>query len=343
MGMHAVAVPPHIPADVVGRFRALYDALNAERSWWEGATALRFAAVTALTCHGGPEDVAAAIRDRAEALKRRAGWFGDLRSEVRFVVAAILAQRLADGDAFMDEVDRVQGLFRAARLRRGGIHETLAILVLHLQAGGAAIGVDTVERFRAIYDEMKRYHWWLTGPEDFPCCALLTGLAGHPSEIGRRTEEHFQALSARGFRKGDPLQTAANLLAASELPADLAAERYKGLADAFRAADVAIWTTDYDELAMLTFLAHPIDRIVERTLAHRAEAATLKPAPDRVMTFNLGAAVAFCELAARDERMRPLTDVHALASLHAMLNAQAAAAAAAVASAAAASSAASGA
>ena len=342
MGVHAVAVKPHIPADVMGRFRALYAALNAERSWWEGATLLRYAAVTALTCHGAPEDVAAAIRDRAEALKRRAGWFGELRSEIRFVVAALLAQRLADGDAFMDEVERVQGLFRAARLRRGGAYETLAILVLHLHAEGASIGVDTVERFRAIYEEMKRYHWWLTGPDDFPCCALLTGLAGHPSEIGRRAEEHFQALSAKGFRKGDPLQTAANLLAASDLPAELAAERYKGLADGFRAADVAIWQTDYDELAILTFLAHPIDRIVARTLEHRAEVATLRPAPDRVMTFNLGAAVAFCELAAHDERMRPIVDAKAPAGLQGMLNAHAAAAATAAASAAAASAAGAG-
>jgi hypothetical protein len=342
MAMLAVAVKPHIPADVMGRFRALYDALNAERSWWEGAASLRFAAVAALTCHGSAADVAAAIRDRAEALKRRAGWFGELRSDVRFVVAALLAQRLADGDAFMDEVGRAQALFRAARLRRGGIYETLAILVLHLQGDGAALSVAAVERFRALYDEMKRYHWWLTGPDDFPCCALLAGLPGHPSEIGRRIEEHFQALSAKGFRKGDPLQTAANLLAASELPADVAAERYRGLADAFRAADVAIWQTDYDELAMLTFLKHPIDRIVERTLAHRAEVATLRPAPDRVMTFNLGAAIAFCELASRDERMRTLTDMKALADLHAMLNAQAAAAAAAAATAAAAASASAG-
>lgn len=339
--MPTVPVSPYIPDDVWERFQGLYDALNAERSWWEGATSLRFAAVSAITCHGEPEDVAAGIRDRAEALKRRAGWFGQTNSSIRFVLSAQLMQRLADGDVFMDEVERVQRLFRSAKLRRGGVYETLAILQLHLQNGGARIERELVERFQAIYEEMKHYHWWLTGPDDFPACALLAGLPDHPSEIGRRAEAHFRALSARGFKKGDPLQAAANLLAASDLPPEIAASRYKGLADAFRAEDVAIWQTDYDELAMLTFPKHPIETMVERTLHFRSLVGTLKPQPDRFMTFNLGAALAFCELVSHDDQMARITGAKAMADMQAMLNAQAAAACTAAAAAAIAGSAAS--
>jgi len=334
--MHAVPVQPHIPDNVWERFRGLYDALNEERSWWEGAATLRYAAVAAITCHGEPADVAAGIRDRADQLKRKAGWFGELNGPIRFVLSAQLTQRLADGEAFMDEVDRVRGLFRNAKLRRGGVYETLAILILFLHSGGASIGPGTVARFRDIYEEMKRYHWWLTGPDDFPACAVLTGLPDHPAEIGRRTEAHYQALSAKGFKAGDPLQTAANLLTVTDLPADIAASRYRGLADAFKAADVAIWQSDYDELAVLTFVKHPIDRVIERTLHFRAQVATLRPAPDRLMTFNLGAALAFCELVSHDEHMDRLTGAKAMAGMQAMLNAQAAAACGAAAAAAAA-------
>ena len=102
--------------------------------------------MAAITCHGEPADVAAGIRDRADQLKRRAGWFDDLNSSVRFVLSAVLMQRLADGDAFMDEVERVGGMFRNAKLRRGGVYETLAVLILHLQHEGRPIGPETVER-----------------------------------------------------------------------------------------------------------------------------------------------------------------------------------------------------
>lgn len=339
---HAMPVGLYIPDDVWGRFDALYTALNTERSWWEDATSLRFAAVTALTCHGDPRDVAAGIRDRAEALKRSAGWFGELHSPIRFIVSAMLMQRFTTVESFVEEVDHARALFRSAKLRRGGIYEVLAILILHLQRGGAPVTPDDVDRFKALYEEMKRYHWWLTGPDDFPACAILTGQEGHPSDIGRTIEDTYQALHDKGFKKGDPLQAAANLLYLSKLPPAMAAQRYKGLADAFKGEDVAIWQCDYDELAILSFINHPIDVIVARTLEYRTRLATLKPKPDHIMTFNLGAGLAFLDLVRLDENLVPITDAKALLDMQAVINAQAAAAAACAASAAAASAASSG-
>ncbi|MHC5019267.1 MAG: DUF4003 family protein [Planctomycetota bacterium] len=332
----------HIPEDVWGRFHALYGELNRERGWFEDAASLRFAAVTALTCHGDPADVAAGIRDRAAVLKKAAGWFGELKSSVRFIVAAMLMQRFVTVEAFLEELEHARVLFRAAKLRKGYIYEVLAILILQLQSGGRQLDRADVERFQALYEEMKRYHWWLTGPDDFPACAILTGRPGHPSDIGREIEEIYQALKAKGFKTGDPLQTAANLLYLANLPADMAAQRYKGLADAFRGADVAIWQCDYDELAILSFINHSIDRIVERTLDYRARLGALKPKPDHIMSFNLGASLAFLDLVRLDENLQQITDAKALQDMQAVINAQNAAAASIAASAAAAAAASGG-
>ena len=114
--------------------------------------------------------------------------------------------------AFLEEVERVRGLFRTVKLRRGGIYELMAILILRLQACRSPIEVATLERFKAIYQELKQYHWWLTGPNDFPACAILVGESDSPPAIASGIEEIYRALNDRGFSRGDPLQTAANLL-----------------------------------------------------------------------------------------------------------------------------------
>ncbi len=326
---------PHLPADPLNRFRDLYDVLNAERGWFGDPSSLRFAAMTAVTCQGSPTEVASAIRSMAEEIKRLSGWFGELNSSLRFIVSAILVLNRDSASDFLAEVERGRELFRQASLRRGGIYETMAILILRLQNDRGPITADAVVRFKAIYEEMKRHHWWLTGPDDFPACAILVGQEASPGEIGAAIERIYQALNETGFSTGDPLQTAANLLYLSRLDPDVAAERYFELANGFRQSGVAIWQSDYDELAILTFLNHPPYRVVERVLEHRKAMEELKPKPDRSLTFNLAASIAFLELVQLDENHESITDAKALMDMQSIINAQQAAAAAAASSAAA--------
>ena len=82
--------------------RDLYDALNAERGWFEGAATLRFAAMTAMCCPGTGREVAARIRKLADEIKAASGWFGPLTSELRFVVAAMLHEQ---GDTAAELLD----------------------------------------------------------------------------------------------------------------------------------------------------------------------------------------------------------------------------------------------
>ena len=332
---------PYLPEDPLERFTAIYAALNAERSWRESASPLRFAALTAVTCPGEAHEVAEAIRDMAAAVKERAGWFGQLNSPLRFILSAMLVQRGDDAGAFLAEVERVREMFREAGLRRGGIYETMAIWVLRTDADLGPVTVETVERMRALYEVMKGYHWWLTGPDDFPACAILVGQEGTPEAIGAAIEQIYRALHDLGSSRGNPLQSAANLLYLSRLEPREAARRFHALADGFRAADVAIWQSDYDEVAILAFLDHPTGRIVERVLDRRRHMAALRPKPDRSLTFNLAASIAFIELVRCDRELKQISDAKALLDMQAILNAQQAAACAAATSAAVAASSAS--
>ncbi|MHC4696657.1 MAG: DUF4003 family protein [Planctomycetota bacterium] len=328
---------PYLPDDPLARFRNMYEALNAERRWWREASPLRFAGMAALTCPGTPQAVATAIRRISSNIGSESGWVGRLDPRLRFIVATMLLARGDKARGFLKEVKRVRGMFRAAGLRRAAVYETMAILILRMHAQRAPITETKIRRFHAIYDEMKRHHWWLTGPDDFPACAILTGQKESPTHIGQAIEDIYQSLRAHGFSRGDPLQTAANILYLSRLNPREAARRYRSLAEGFRNNRVAIWQSDYDELAILTFLNHPAKRVVDHVLKNREAMKTLRPKPDRSLTFNLAASITFLELVRVDRNLKVITDVKALLDMQAIINAQQAAAAAAGASAAAAS------
>ncbi len=325
----------YLPADPMARFVGIYGALNADRGWGSDASCLRFAAMSAVTCRGEPNEVATAIRNTADKIKERSGWFGELTSSLRFIVSTMLVQNGDTPAGFLTEVERVKAMLREVGLRRGGIYETMAILILRVTAELEPVSIEAVRRFAALYEQMKRYHWWLTGPDDFPACAVLVGRDGSPEQIGSTIEQIFQALCDCGCGKGDPLQTAANLLYLADLEPLVAAGRFRDLADSFRSRGVSIWQSDYDELAILTFLDQPVEQIVAHVLDRRRDMEALRPAPGRSMTFNLAASIAFLELVQCDRDLKTITDSKALLDMQAIIAAQQAAAAAAASSAAA--------
>jgi len=327
-----------LPSDPATRFREIYAALNSSRSFWGGSLPLRFASISAIACPGSAEQVAADIRRTADEIKEHSGWFGELNSPLRFIVSTML---LLSGDKavnFLSEVERVRTIFRKVKLRRGAIYELMAILLLRQKAELQAIPDNAIDRFKAIYEQMKEYHWWLTGPDDFPACAMLVGQEGTPENICYRIEKIYQALSSRKFTKGDPLQTAANILFLTHLDSEEIAIRYFNLAQEFKSAGVRIWQSDYDELAILSFLDHTAQRIVGNVLSNREMMKELKPRPDPSMTFNLAASITFVHLVQLDKDANRLTDLKALMDMQQVINAQQAAAATAAATAATAAS-----
>ena len=128
----------------------------------------------------------------------------------------------------------------------------MAIWILRVQADFAPVEPPAIERFQALYEEMKRYHWWLTNPDDFPACAILVGQEGSAADIGAGIESIYQALHAGGGSRGNPLQTAANLLYLARVEPGVAAGRFHALAEGFRRADVAIWQSRKSICAALT-------------------------------------------------------------------------------------------
>lgn len=320
-------MPSYLP-EPLPRFRAIYNAIANEKGWQE-TNSLRFAAMAAVGCAAEPKDIADKIHKTANELKSKVGWFNELKTSLRYIVSTMLVMNDDSVDDFLQEARRVHELFRVAKLRHGGAYETMAILIMRICFFKAPIQVDTIERFKAIYQEMKKYHWWLTGPDDFPACAILVTQKETPQHIGLVIENIYQQLKQKGFTTGDHLQTAANILYLTHLDPTEIAERYSTLAEHFRRNGVRMWQTDYDELAILSFLENTPELIVEKVLSYREEMRTLSPTPDYAITFNLAVSLTFLELVRLNKKLTTVTEIKALLDVQAIINAAAAASAAA--------------
>lgn len=318
--------------DPWARFVALHDAFDQDRGFWGDRAPLRFAAVTMLAMPGTAEEVVARVRAEDKAIADQLGWLSDIGSSIRLLIAGMLVKNGDSAQAFLEEVERVCAMFRKAKVRRARIYETIAILVMRQRLGNQAITETHVERFKAIYEELKRYHWFLTGVDDFPACAILVGQKGEPEAIGREIEDVYQALRKRAkLWRGDPLQTAANVLHLSGLEADEIADRFARLATGFKAAGVRIGQAEYDELAVLCFLARPLESIVESVVGMRDRIRAELKSVDKGLAFSLGTSIAFVQLVAGHEDLGPLADAKVLLDMQAILAARQAAMAAAAA------------
>ncbi len=325
-----------LPKNPLARFQEIYDALYADRRWWRDASPLRFAAISAITCVGPADKVAASIRTVTENLRKESGAFGRLSRSLQFIIASMLIGNGDTARVFNQEVKRVRSVFRTEGIRRAAVYETMSILILRIHAQQKPISITQIKRLKDIYEEMKRHHWWLTGPEDLPACAILAGQDGSVQQIAQKSEDIYQALAKKKHSKGDTLQTTANMLSmASATPATIT-NKFISLAEGFRNNGVRIWQRDYDEIAILSFLNHPPKRIVDCVLNHRETMKTLKPKPDRSLSFSLAASTAFVELAQADKSLKSVAKMKLLMDMQAIIHAQQAAAAAAAAASAAA-------
>jgi hypothetical protein len=309
----------------VDRFKNIYAALERERRWWRSTFPLRYAAIAALQCEGRPAEVARGIRTVNQRLKDKAPWHWSVSPLIQFPVGAILYQHGDTAAQFLRELVRVRGMFRTARLHRALMFELLAVLIMRLQARGKPISKETVQRFKAIYDEMRRHHKWLTGPDDFPACAILTGQEGTPRAIGEGIEVIYGELRQQGFTKGNPLQTAANMMYLAPGSAREVAARAAALQANFKKHKVRTSQGDYDQLAMLSILGERPAPVVRRVVAIRKDLAEIRPKIERATTFGLAVGIAFLEFAAATQKDKSVSHAKVLMDVQSVVAAQQAA------------------
>lgn len=283
-------VPTTLPRDPLARFLAVAAELTAHKRWWEGPSIPRYAAMHLIAAPGEPAAVAERVDREGRDLVNRQGWFSDLRGGMRFLVAAWLVASGRDPSRFTGECEAIRERFRTAGVRRGGAYEIVAATMLHVAGTGDP---TTVHRLQQIYGMMRGHHWWLTGPDDLPACALLAVHDAPLPALETRIEGIYGRLRDRGLSAGSGLQMASHIACMADGTESEVVERFCALHAGFRAAGIQMWDSDLDEIALLSGLAQATDTTVSTVVEHRARIKAELRVAGPTVDFSLACGTAF--------------------------------------------------
>lgn len=315
--------------DPLARFFELEAAFDAERGFLGDHVPLRLVAANLVLSPGEPAEIAARVRALTEQLRERLAFFSQVSPAIQLLAAAVVLQRGDQPEALLAEVVRVRKMMRELRMRREEVYEFVAILAMRIRNALAPIEQPQVQRLHDIYAQMKAHHWFLTGPEDYPACAFLAGQARSPRDIGARANAVYEGLRTRANAwRGDPLQTASNMLVLSPLEPVELVDRFVTLATELDAAGIRVRQAEYDEVAVLCFLAQPAKLIVEAVVDYTTQIRERLRWANKTTAFGLASNLAFVRLLGNDPELGALADAKALLDMQTIIAARQAAAAA---------------
>ena len=117
-------------ADPIERYLVVFDRLRTDKRWHVNMAAFRYVALTLGAV--GPTIDYDHLEEVAAGLKRRARWTSPLKSEVRYVVAAMILRRGLDPAEVHRIVYETRDAFKSKKLPSRGVGPTLAALLLAL-------------------------------------------------------------------------------------------------------------------------------------------------------------------------------------------------------------------
>lgn len=313
--------------DPIASYLRTFERLRARKRWSANSVTFRFVALSL-------GSAAASISyDRLEEvatdLRKRARWTSPLKSEVRYVVAAMILRRGQDPAAIHARVFETRDAFKAHKLPSRGSGPTLAALLLALHHDARPASPVELERVAKIYRRWRREHPLLTSSSDLPAAALH-GARGVPVDVvAEEVERVYTSLEEAGFRRGNQLQLVSHLLTVDPRGADAGVQRFCAVAEQLRHAEERVGASRYDEIALLALTQSPPGEVVDRVLRYRDRLREVRPRPDKTVALTLAAGI---EMAADVDAAgeRNAGDLAALQSIQAIIDAQQAAMIAAI-------------
>lgn len=305
---------------VTSRYMDLYNAMKSNKSFFESGITFRHAAIAALALKHNPQNVAQTLKAYAGELKELGSIFnGTNVGEMRHLLAALILKYDDQPDAFMSAFKEARPLFREAKLSLNPFYTVMAVFVLRQNNGQKPLGESHVSRMASVYRAMKKHHRILTGVDDYPFAAFLSTRKGEVETIINRVENIYDSLVEQGFKRRNPLQLASHMLYVSEqTPAELG-RRFRKLADTFRRSKIRIFTTDYDELALLSFLKQRPDSITRCVLGIREQLKSLRPRMDSETSFTIASILGFLEMFDHAASAQDMAEVPSIVAAELML------------------------
>ncbi len=306
----------------VDRFRRIAAELGADQAWPVDRAWWRYAAQAAVLRPADPADTANAIRSTLAELRTRCGWSDSIQAPFGQMVAAVLVQIGDTPEAFLDDLVAMRRMLHEAGLPHSNWYELKAVLALRALSDGAPVATPpTVRRLRDIFDRMRSYHWWLTGRDDLPTCALLSACPGDPSAIADSAEAIYQELARTGVSKGEQLQAAANILPLAGIEPATITHRYLEVSLAITEAGLPRDETTYPIEAMLALLDHTPSSIAARLASVHDQLVSNDPVV-AATDLSVAADLCFIDLVRMDHHHRLRTAENEVDAVHTLIRRQ---------------------
>ncbi len=142
------------------------------------------------------------FRHLIEKVKESSSSFSPLRS-ITFSMAGLIYPKT---NHYGDEIDRLHRNYQL--LKDNGFRSSM-----HTYIAAILMEKDTeVSRPKEIYDEMKKYHPFLTSYNDYPTAVIIAKQPGRITDLVETSEKYYTALNNKDFYKGNDLQLLTNML-----------------------------------------------------------------------------------------------------------------------------------
>lgn len=137
-----------------------------------------------------------------DKVKKSSSAFSPLRT-VAFSISGLIYTKTNHYD---DEIDILHRNYQ--ELKNIGFRTSL-----HTYMAATLVEKDTdVNKLKSIYDEMKKYHPFLTSSDDYTAAVIIAKQPERVSDLVERAERYYNALNEKGLSKGNDLQLLANML-----------------------------------------------------------------------------------------------------------------------------------
>ena len=310
------------PDDPVASYLQTFEELRTRKRWSTQSVTFRFVALSlgAAASTIGYDRLEGAATD----LRKRARWSSPLKSEIRYVVAAMILRRGLDPARIHECVFATRDGFKAHKVPSRGTGPTLAALLMALHGEGAPVPKEHLERLELIYRRWRTEHRWLTNDDDLPAAALHASREVPVDALAADVERAYTRLHDAGFTRGQQLQLVSQLLAVDPRGTDAGVDRFCDVADRLKSQEERVGPSRYDEVALLALTQGVAADVVDRVIRNRDRLQQAKSRPGKSVAFTLAAGI---ELSADTERAgeRSADDLAALQSIRAILDAQQAA------------------
>lgn len=227
-----------------------------EKSYkWEHNLARHFAALL-YTQKGLSKDFHR-IDEAIEAIKSNTGVFSNYRGTIKFLLATLLALGEGDVASNLEKIMQAESILKESGFKSSTY---LPMTSYTLFSGSDAFDYRSVaQRANAIYKEMKKAHPFLTDGADYPLSVLIAQKQKRIDTI----EQIYEALSQRGFTKGNELQLLSHIVSLSTLGTSQLIEKCVEINTTLKANKLKSSMGYYPSIAMIALLEEGSHKLTE--------------------------------------------------------------------------------